>query len=466
MKGIFDSTMRGIPGHPKAMARRIVALAVGATLLAAACGSPTTSTAPSGPGSSPGSSVAPGSPGSSAATGEPVTITLAVTTASPEEDAAWKAMIAAFEAANPDIKVEANIIPDQNFSKLRILVQTGTAADVTQVSDDDTYTLGAGFASINDQIGTTITEDAVSKVAWETFEVADTVKFVNPVLRPLLAVYNRDMLAEAGITAPSSYADAWEWGEFVDALKKLTKDTNGDGEPEQWGMSHAFSLSLILSYSNGGSGPYNADQTKCRMTEPDVQEIYDALVDLRYGQKLIAPEVESGDMRDLFNTGRAAIIQGAGNEIAVIDPSINWDVMPLPKLKANAVAENFGRPIGISNTSQHLPEAKRFVAFLLGEEAQKITFDGGLGLPVNKAAIEYATGKLKEKIQNANVYFEARDADVDMQNVNPLGEEFTERFIRVGGREVLSGQKAPAAMLAEQCAAMDEFIADSGWVKP
>jgi multiple sugar transport system substrate-binding protein len=65
--------------------------------------------------------------------------------------------------------------------------------------------------------------------------------------------YNKKLFADAGLKPPKT------WSEFVDTAKKLTKDTNGDGKPDQWGfameggsITENSHFAFILGRQNGG----------------------------------------------------------------------------------------------------------------------------------------------------------------------------------------------------------------------
>ncbi|MGI6641366.1 MAG: ABC transporter substrate-binding protein [Limnochordia bacterium] len=60
-------------------------------------------------------------------------------------------------------------------------------------------------------------------------------------------LYRKDLLAEAGITPPA-LLEAWDFDEFAEAAKKLTKDVNGDGKIDVWGVG-------IAGSRTGGGGP-------------------------------------------------------------------------------------------------------------------------------------------------------------------------------------------------------------------
>ena len=65
--------------------------------------------------------------------------------------------------------------------------------------------------------------------------------------------YNKKLFEKAGLQPPKT------WSEFVDTAKKLTKDTNGDGKIDQWGVAiegasitESAHFAFILGRQNGG----------------------------------------------------------------------------------------------------------------------------------------------------------------------------------------------------------------------
>lgn len=49
---------------------------------------------------------------------------------------------------------------------------------------------------------------------------------------PMVVVYNKELFDRAGIPYP---ADDWTWDDFIRVAKRLTRDTDGDGQVDQWG---------------------------------------------------------------------------------------------------------------------------------------------------------------------------------------------------------------------------------------
>ena len=71
-------------------------------------------------------------------------------------------------------------------------------------------------------------------------------------------IYNRDMFKKAGLVTPNELqaTDQWTWQAMREAAMKLTQDTDGDGQIDQWGVGGRFDPWPIEQemavYSNGG----------------------------------------------------------------------------------------------------------------------------------------------------------------------------------------------------------------------
>jgi len=110
--------------------------------------------------------------------------------------------------------------------------------------------------------------------------------------------YNEEMLAEAGVEA---YTTNPTWDELTDILKAVTRDTNGDGEIDQWGYNpnpRGDRQFYDFVVQNGGRVA-NDDWTESRIDSPEVAETLKWLRDMVYEWKVcpvpyIAKAFESG----------------------------------------------------------------------------------------------------------------------------------------------------------------------------
>lgn len=166
----------------------------------------------------------------------------------------YKDRIAAFEKANPNIKVKVITIGDDYDTKLQTMIAGNKAPDVAQVAEN-----GTGFAAKNAfiDLSSYIKKDNLNlqkkyggasvlyKWDGKTFGIPD--RGGSGVL-----YYNKDLFDKAGLKYPTAN---WTIDDFYQAAKKLTLDTNGDGKIDQWGTNYAdYQLpwgSFLMT--NGGS---------------------------------------------------------------------------------------------------------------------------------------------------------------------------------------------------------------------
>ncbi|MEA1904766.1 MAG: extracellular solute-binding protein, partial [Candidatus Hadarchaeota archaeon] len=104
-------------------------------------------------------------------------------------------------------------------------------------------------------------------------------------------MYNADLFDELGVDAP---ANDWDYNEFVDTMKNLTQDTDGDGQIDIWGyVAHAKMKGLYPRLRANGGQVYDPTAHECIYDQPaGIQTLTD-----RY---------------DLFHTHKVSPIPGAG----------------------------------------------------------------------------------------------------------------------------------------------------------
>lgn len=68
---------------------------------------------------------------------------------------------------------------------------------------------------------------------------------------PVMVAYNRDLLDAAGIAYPT---EDWTWDDFLRTAQRLTRDRDGDGRIDQWGVAFDRRPSLWLPWIWAGGG--------------------------------------------------------------------------------------------------------------------------------------------------------------------------------------------------------------------
>lgn len=208
---------------------------------------------------------------------------------------AFNDAIGLFADTHPELEVTNEPAPWSGYAdKLPTTIAAGTAPDV--------FFLDAGFFGVMlpQGIAADLTsyleaDTEVDPEKWAIDPALDTgvdgVPYGLPQWHPDSAniVVNKDLFAEAGITAPEFGTDefmTWDWDTFLEAAMAMTKRP-ADGPAEQWGVGGVgrgvWSPHRDMVWSNGGEfyDDVTANRpTVARFTDPEFIEAWQWLVDL------------------------------------------------------------------------------------------------------------------------------------------------------------------------------------------
>jgi multiple sugar transport system substrate-binding protein len=146
----------------------------------------------------------------------------------------FRAVIAAFEKANPGTTVTLNAVPyEQMFTNIDAQLQAGNPPDVFRVPY---YTFGnyAGRGQLLD-LSTHVPgdfSDRFTATAWAAVQNSQKPYGVPHHTDTSVIFYNKAMLASAGITTvPTTLETAWTWDELTAVAKKLRSALAADKYP-------------------------------------------------------------------------------------------------------------------------------------------------------------------------------------------------------------------------------------------
>lgn len=208
-----------------------------------------------------------------------------------------EAIIADFEANHADIKVNANFIPYNDYlSKLNTMIAAKETPDVFMINEflcNEWGEMGVGMNLLDmyNQRGLDINELYLPTAMFRTGE--DNLWGLSWSLVCMVLYYNKDMLAEAGIEPPSlSATEPWTWEQYVDAARKLTKDSAGNSPGDadfNFDNAQVFGtlmpgvqnfMGLMSMLYTGGVTIASDDGKTLAMTGPEGAEIIQKLADL------------------------------------------------------------------------------------------------------------------------------------------------------------------------------------------
>ncbi len=153
--------------------------------------------------------------------------------------------------------------------------------------------------------------------------------------------YNPKMFKEAGIEKPPV-----TWDEFVADAKKLTKDTNGDGKPDQWGFTAAGASvsanshqAFVRGLQNGGS-LFDQDGKPTFDSAEQVKGVKQ-WIDLMATDKVMSPsdaEISDGAQKvdNLINGKAAMLFDQSPVKNFEARGFTDWAVAPVPMMAAGA----------------------------------------------------------------------------------------------------------------------------------
>jgi multiple sugar transport system substrate-binding protein len=177
--------------------------------------------------------------------------------------------------------------------------------------------------------------------------------------------YNKDMFDRAGVPYPDT---SWTYDDLIRVGRKLTVDGDGDGVPDQWGLSfdvHYTGLETVI-YSRGGR-MLTPDGRRAVLEEPATLKSLEFIRDI-FLKDRIAPNTTSFvNAWDSFVGQRAAMILiGSLGAASLEGSSIRWDLTFPPKGPGGVRrSRRFSMAFMIPRNSPHPDEAWQLLLWIL-----------------------------------------------------------------------------------------------------
>lgn len=204
----------------------------------------------------------------------------------------------------------------------------------------------------------------------------------------MVLYYNVDMFEEAGLEVPKT------WDEWKDAAEKLTKDTDGDGEPDIYGIVFANNISTDIApwLKQAGGMTMSEETNELFFDTPETKEAVEFLNGLMQAKVArLAGEDKYANVP--LSQGKAAMCVASTSAISNLEKdtpdNIRWFAAPLPGHKTNDQLY-YGTNVAVYNTGT--PEEKLaawlFIKFLTEPENTAYLAQNTGYLPVRKSARE------------------------------------------------------------------------------
>lgn len=209
---------------------------------------------------------------------------------------------------------------------------------------------------------------------------------------PYVMYVNRTLLRREGLEPPR---EGWTWADLERICRAVTRDTDGDGRVDQYGISIPQWLQALAPWIWQNGGRFLDEDGRCALDEPAAIEAVAFLVRLLHEEKVASNDAtfEAQLETGLFQVGRVALYGPVGYwetyRFQAIE-DFEWDVVPLPigRRAATAVAMRF---YVVPRHSAHPELAYEFVRALGSDVMQRGLAEIGNGVPgLKRAALSEA----------------------------------------------------------------------------
>lgn len=312
-----------------------------------------------------------------AATPEPAkTVTIKVMNYTPNggQEETYAAMVKLFEAANPNIKVESEILPYADyFTKLNTVLGSGNAVpDVFEVG----YEQFASYAAKNVLFDlsptiaadTTFKADVYKKLAYDAFNYNGKQYGVSESFSNVLLYYNKDLFDAKKVGYPQP---SWTWKEELDAATKLT-----DAKAGVWGTYAPIQFyEFFKTAAQNGGGIWGKDNKTLSINSKENVDALNWMLDKARKYK-VSPALNDDTFNqpdadtNAFKAGKIAMLRSGVWNLGAFtkDAKFKWDIALEPGNTQKA-HHFFADGLVASSTTKNADAVWKYIKFMSSDPA-------------------------------------------------------------------------------------------------
>lgn len=331
-----------------------------------------------------------GAPGTDTTAAAPVTLQVF---GDPAEIDAYKALIAAFENAHPGRKV--TLIPvgkqSDHMAKLSAAYASGRGPDVFVLN----FRRFGQFAERGalEPVGPALAGAGLDPAdffepAVEAFTMDGTLMCAPQNVSSLVVYYNRALFRQFDVPYPQ--AD-WSFNDLVRSARRLTRDTDGDGSVDIYGVALEPLLIRIAPFVWSAGGDLVNDLRRPSILTLDRGDALKALGLVRSLNSLyhVVPPLaahQAEDEESRFARGGVAMVFQSRRLTTTLRhiPELDWDVAPFPRLRTSQSALH-ADGYCLSRNAANRDAALELIRFAVSEDGQRILTATGRLVPSRKS---------------------------------------------------------------------------------
>lgn len=344
---------------------------------------------------------------------------------SPERDEAIFAAIDAFEAANPDIKVEGESTPWGGYwDKLATMSAGGDAPDVIHMSERYILEYGERGALVDLQTIDGIDTSGLDEAVVDLGVSGDgTFYAVTAGLNSFILAANVDLFNEAGVDLPDD--TTWTWEDFYDTSRALA-------EAGFVGAGYGFGIESFRPWLHqNGETMYTEDGSAAGFSPEVLVSYLEHILTMRENggptADQVSEEAAAPSEAGLFETGQQGMTWTYTNSLAQAAEAAGAEarLLRVPSKTGQAAdAGMYYKGSEFYSISAHSDEEKqeaaaRFVDFMVNSADALSQVEMILGVPPNTEVVEEIADDLEEMDQYVQEFVTGLEADLTVEAPGP-----------------------------------------------
>ena len=312
-----------------------------------------------------------------------------------------------FHAEHPNIRVFYKADPLTPISSTMLAeMQDGTAPDVFQgCCSFFPIWAQAGFVlDLRPYVEAELDQATIADwdpAQYQALFTTDGQQFGLPKYHGALALfYNKDLFDEYGVDYPDG---TWSHDEYVDAMRRLTHDRDGDGRTDLWGSMIDISWDRIQMHVNGWGGHMvdPEDPTRCTMEEPEASAAMEWIRARMWDDKVMATflDVQNLGTQKAFIDGRIAMVEDGSWALKSIlaEAGFRVGVAPFPAGPVRRVTLATTDGYGIYSGTKHPDAAWELIKFLSGRDYGRALARADFLQPARASLVDDWAGFIREE---------------------------------------------------------------------
>jgi len=292
-----------------------------------------------------------------------------------------------FEDQNPNILVQLEAVSGRDYyARLLTQLAAKAAPDIMQIGDDavPSFVEKGAFIPLDECIKQNNLDTSIYLPGLLDPGKVNGKQYLLPKdYSPLGVYYNKKLFDAAGVTYPK---EDWTWDDLLATAQQLTKDENGDGVPEVWGIQLPATWTTGFEYWIGAAGGKLISEDGKKyigyMDSPEVIRAVQFYADLYNKYKVAPPPADLnqfGGGNSEFDNGAAAMrLFGRWPQSGLkTNPNIDLGVAPPPQDKQRANVLFWGG-FGIASTSKTPEIVCKFLTYYAAEPGAQVWKDWAL----------------------------------------------------------------------------------------